>query len=65
MWEEEWDRIPLSERWKPPQAVIDAFEAEGFIWGGKWYHFDTIHFEYRPEIVRLNRQLKRQAAVKG
>ena len=23
----------------------------GFIWGGKWYHYDTMHFEFRPELV--------------
>lgn len=34
-----------------PQAVVDAFEAEGFIWGGRWFHFDTMHFEYRPELL--------------
>ena len=34
-----------------PQAIVDAFEAEGFIWGGRWYHFDTMHFEYRPELL--------------
>lgn len=22
-----------------------------WIWGGRWYHYDTMHFEYRPEIV--------------
>ena len=37
-----------------PQALVDAFEAEGFIWGGRWYHFDTMHFEYRPEILDGN-----------
>jgi hypothetical protein len=34
-----------------PQKIVDAFEAEGFIWGGRWYHFDTMHFEYRPELL--------------
>jgi hypothetical protein len=34
-----------------PQAIVDAFEAEGFIWGGRWQHFDTMHFEYRPELL--------------
>jgi len=34
-----------------PQAIVDAFEAEGFIWGGRWFHFDTMHFEYRPELL--------------
>ena len=27
------------------------FEQQGFIWGGHWYHFDTMHFEYRPELL--------------
>lgn len=35
-----------------PQAVVDAFEAEGFIWGGKWDAFDFMHFEYRPELMK-------------
>ena len=35
-----------------PKEVVDIFEAEGFIWGGKWYHFDTMHFEYRPELLQ-------------
>jgi hypothetical protein len=34
-----------------PAAIVDAFEAEGFIWGGRWYHYDTMHFEYRPELL--------------
>ena len=50
-------------RWRPspealqnardhfPQGIVDAFEAEHFIWGGKWHAFDFMHFEYRPEIV--------------
>ena len=33
-----------------PQAILDAFESEGFIWGGKWHSFDFMHFEYRPEL---------------
>jgi D-alanyl-D-alanine carboxypeptidase len=27
----------------------------GFIWGGKWYHYDTMHFEYRPELMGFRR----------
>jgi hypothetical protein len=34
-----------------PQIIIGIFEKYGFIWGGKWYHFDTMHFEYRPELI--------------
>jgi hypothetical protein len=41
---------PLRWRNRFPQAIVDAFEAEGFIWGGRWYHYDTMHFEYRPEL---------------
>jgi len=47
----DWHRIPVQQRWSPPQPVIDAFERNGFVWGGKWVHFDVIHFEYRPEII--------------
>jgi hypothetical protein len=34
-----------------PLAIVRAFEAHGFIWGGRWSHFDTFHFEYRPELI--------------
>jgi hypothetical protein len=34
-----------------PAAIVAAFEAEGFIWGGRWYHYDTMHFEFRPELL--------------
>ncbi|AOO65550.1 SH3 domain-containing protein [Sulfurospirillum halorespirans] len=33
-----------------PQKIVDIFEKHGFIWGGRWYHYDTMHFEYRPEF---------------
>lgn len=38
-----------------PQEIIDVFERNGFIWGGRWEHFDTMHFEYRPEFMMLER----------
>jgi D-alanyl-D-alanine carboxypeptidase len=48
-------------RWRPggvaayrneiPQEIVRIFEAHGFIWGGKWWHYDTMHFEYRPELL--------------
>jgi hypothetical protein len=34
-----------------PWEIVRIFEAHGFIWGGKWYHYDTMHFEYRPELT--------------
>ncbi len=33
-----------------PCAIVSIFERAGFIWGGKWMHYDTMHFEYRPEM---------------
>lgn len=52
-WNDEWMLIPLDRRWMPPLAVIEAFESEGFIWGGKWLLWDNMHFEYRPELLAL------------
>lgn len=49
----EWEKTPSGAFvWKNqiPQAVVDAFESEAFAWGGRWYHYDTMHFEYRPEL---------------
>jgi D-alanyl-D-alanine carboxypeptidase len=34
-----------------PWDIVEIFEKNGFIWGGKWYHYDTMHFEYRPELL--------------
>lgn len=33
-----------------PHQIVEVFEKYGFIWGGRWYHYDTMHFEYRPEL---------------
>jgi hypothetical protein len=34
-----------------PPEIVAIFERHGFIWGGKWSHYDTMHFEYRPELL--------------
>lgn len=34
-----------------PIEIIRIFEKHCFIWGGYWYHYDTMHFEYRPELL--------------
>ena len=41
----------VSHKEIPPQSVIDIFEDEGFIWGGKWVIWDNMHFEYHPELI--------------
>jgi len=41
----------LAYRNEIPFEIVDIFERHGFIWGGKWYHYDTMHFEYRPEML--------------
>jgi hypothetical protein len=38
-----------------PAEIIEVFERNGFVWGGKWYHYDTMHFEFRPEILAAAR----------
>ncbi len=42
------DAVPGSD---PLGLIVRAFERHGFIWGGKWFHYDTMHFEYRPELL--------------
>lgn len=51
---EGWMLTPLSKRWMPPAKVIEIFEEEGFIWGGKWVIWDNMHFEYHPELINYN-----------
>jgi hypothetical protein len=41
----------LAHRNRIPWDIVEIFERHGFIWGGKWYHYDTLHFEYRPELL--------------
>ncbi|MDR2952934.1 MAG: M15 family metallopeptidase [Treponema sp.] len=50
----EWWNVTYNGRYHPPAPVIKAFESCGFVWGGKWVFFDTMHFEYRPEIMILS-----------
>jgi hypothetical protein len=39
-----------------PGAIGEVFERYGFIWGAKWFHVDSMHFEYRPELIALAKQ---------
>jgi hypothetical protein len=49
----DWRTLPRDKLLVPPDAVVRIFEANGFLWGGKWPLYDTMHFEYRPEILIL------------
>jgi len=50
-WQKHVSKIAYRNRM--PAEIVEIFERHGFIWGGKWYHFDTMHFEYRPELLGL------------
>ncbi len=46
--------VPIYKN-KIPKEIVEVFERHDFIWGGKWYHFDTMHFEYRPELIAIGK----------
>ena len=52
-WNNKWMLVPQSSLWLPPETVIKIFEKYGFVWGGTWDEYDTMHFEYRPELAVL------------
>lgn len=52
LWNAKSKAIPYKNRM--PRQIVEIFERHGFIWGGKWYHYDTMHFEYRPELLIEN-----------
>lgn len=47
------DSVELNLQWRNsvPFEIVEIFERHGFIWGGKWFHYDTMHFEFRPEML--------------
>ncbi len=47
------DSVEIKLQWHNsiPLEIVEIFERHGFIWGGKWFHYDTMHFEYRPEML--------------
>jgi len=45
------EEVTLSYRNQIPLKLVSIFEKYGFIWGGNWKHYDTMHFEYRPELL--------------
>jgi hypothetical protein len=53
LWRRPTGSGPAYVRSAPPD-VVAIFERHGFIWGGRWMHFDTMHFEFRPELLAPN-----------
>lgn len=56
-----WENLKGSDgkfawRNRVPGVIAEIFERRGFIWGAKWYHVDSMHFEYRPELIALAKQ---------
>ena len=47
-----------------PPSIIAIFERHDFIWGGKWYRFDTTHFEYRPAMIALAKLAEKRGCEK-
>ncbi len=45
-----------------PGELVSLFEKHGFIWGGKWPHYDIMHFEYRPELIIKAQKLRGRTA---
>lgn len=45
------EEVALSYRNQIPLKLVSIFEKYGFIWGGNWKHYDTMHFENRPELL--------------
>ena len=61
-----WSRLrPHPRQQDYPPEIVAAFEAEGFIWGGKWHEYDLMHFEYRPEIICKARLRANAAPASG
>lgn len=46
-----------------PKELVEIFERNNFIWGGKWNHFDILHYEYRPEIIIKSRYFKKNTNI--
>jgi len=63
-WERRPETVPAKRLAFPP-GIVAAFEAEGFVWGGKWARFDLMHFEYRPELILKARVLRGEINLPG
>lgn len=61
-WEWDWEKAKRPHqvpnyRNNIPMKIVEIFEKEGFLWGGRWHFYDTMHFEYRPELFANKKTL--------
>ncbi len=64
LWQKPGGDGSIAYKNRMPQEIVDIFEKHGFIWGGKWYHYDTMHFEYRPELLMVKDAAAPEATAK-
>jgi D-alanyl-D-alanine carboxypeptidase len=50
LWRQTAGTVPGYVNHIPPE-IVAVFERHRFIWGSRWAHFDTMHFEYPPELL--------------
>src|SRR5262249_45302969 len=58
------DRDQLHWRNRIPIQIVHIFEKHGFIWGGHWDHYYTMHFEYRPELLGGKREVANKLTLR-
>ncbi len=54
---DDWMLVPQEDLWTPPEKVVQVMLNNGFIWGGTWAIYDTMHFEYKPELIEINKRV--------
>ncbi len=54
---DDWMLVPQEDLWTPPEKVVQVMFENGFIWGGTWAIYDTMHFEYKPELIEINKRV--------
>ncbi|MDP4595186.1 MAG: M15 family metallopeptidase [Beijerinckiaceae bacterium] len=56
-------KVPIYKN-RIPMEIVRIFERHGFIWGGKWYHYDTMHFSYRPDLIAIGTLAAKRGCVR-
>ncbi len=54
---DDWMLVPQEDLWTPPEKVVQIMLNNGFIWGGTWAIYDTMHFEYKPELIEISKRV--------